>query len=106
MATSAAVAFGLAAERKAACQQHRCQHANDCSHWTSHHLNPKENATSRQKSHYFFSPGLYSAREMGLAQQFPSSPRRGRNWGSQRPQVPHILTRGSRVKLPTPPPPS
>jgi hypothetical protein len=60
VATSAAVALGLAAKRKAACQQRRCQHANHCSHWTSHRLNRKENATSRQKSHYFFSPGLYT----------------------------------------------
>ena len=59
MATPAAVALRLAAERKPGCQQGSCQHANRCSHWTFHHLNREENATSWQKAHYFFTPGLY-----------------------------------------------
>ena len=67
MAAAAAVAFRLAAEREAACQQGCCQHANYCSHWTSHHLNWKENAISGQKAHYFLAPGLYWARELVLA---------------------------------------
>ena len=62
MAAAAAVTFCLAAEWKPACQQGRCQHANQCSHWTFHHLNLKENATAWQKAYYFFTPDLYSPR--------------------------------------------
>ena len=64
MATAAAVAFCLAAERQPTCQQGRCQHADHFSHWTSHHLNLKENATSRRKAYYFFMRDLYCARNL------------------------------------------
>ena len=71
VATPAAVAFCFAAERKPARQQGRCQHANQCSHWTFHHLNWKENATSWEKAYYFFNPDLYSA--MGAILEAPAA---------------------------------
>jgi hypothetical protein len=64
VAAAAAVAFCLAAERQHTCEQGRCQHAERCLHWTSHHLILKENATSWKEAHYFFRLDLYPAREL------------------------------------------
>ena len=59
MTSPAAVALRLAPERKPGCQQHRCQQANRCSHWTIHHLSWEQNATPTTKAHYFFDRDLY-----------------------------------------------
>ena len=55
----AAVALRFAAERKPACQQGRCQPADHRSHWTLHHLNWIDDATSWPEAHYFLAPDLY-----------------------------------------------
>jgi hypothetical protein len=66
VAASAAVALRFAMERRATCQQGRCQQANHSSHWVFHHSNRKEHATTWQKAHYFLTPGLYSGWELVL----------------------------------------